>query len=124
MLARFFHHQLTIYVGQVAGVAVKPSYAYVSAYQGGAVLERHVDREQCEFTMSLLVERSTEGEAAEWPLYFDTSEGTVEVFQSVGEAVLFRGTKLPHYRPRLAHGQTYMSLLFHYVPVDFNRTLY
>ena len=123
-LARFFHHQLTDYIGRIVGVAVKPSYAYVSAYQGGAVLERHVDREQCEFTVSLLIERSAEGEMVEWPLYFDTPDGTIEVFQVVGEAVLFRGTQLPHYRPPLADGQTYMSLLLHYVPADFSRTSY
>jgi len=124
MLARFFHHQLTSYVSRAVATPVKPSYAYVSVYQGGAILERHVDREQCEFTMSLLVERSPEEGIPTWPLYFDTPDGTAEVHQSVGEAVLFRGTKLPHYRPRLADGQTYMSLLFHYVPADFSRTLY
>jgi Sulfotransferase family len=124
MLARFFHHQLTSYVGRVVGIPVKPSYAYVSAYQGGAILERHVDREQCEFTMSLLVECSSDDAAPEWPLYFDTPKGTIEVVQSVGEAVLFRGTKLPHYRPRLGEGQTYTSLLFHYVPANFTHTLY
>jgi hypothetical protein len=124
LLARFFQHQLTSYVGQSVGTPVKPSYAYVSAYQGGAVLKPHLDREQCEFTVSLLVERTTENELVEWPIYFDTPRGTVELLQSVGEAILFRGTKLPHYRPRLADGQTYLSLLFHYVPVDFHRTLY
>jgi hypothetical protein len=124
MLACFFHHQLTRYVGEAVGMLVKPSYAYVSAYQGGAVLDRHLDREQCEFTMSLLIERTYEKEAIPWPLYFDTSQGKVELFQSVGDAVLFRGTRLPHYRPPLAEGQTYTSLLFHYVPADFTRTLY
>ncbi len=123
-LARFFHHQLAHYIGRVAGVQVKPSYAYVSFYQAGAVLERHVDREQCEFTLSLLVEQKAEGEFSEWPIYFDTPEGTVELFQSAGEAILFRGAKLPHYRPPLANGQTYLSLLFHYVSREFHRTLY
>ena len=124
LLVRFLHHQLTRYVARILDRLIKPSYAYVSAYQGGAILERHVDREQCEFTMSLLVERTSGNETDNWPLYLETPTGVVEAMQSPGEAILFRGTTLPHSRPRLGDGQTYMSLLFHYVSVDFTRTLY
>jgi hypothetical protein len=124
LLSRFFHHQLVAYVGRVVGEEVKPSYAYVSAYRQGAVLERHVDREQCEFTMSLLIDESPSDGSVEWPLFFDTPDGTVAVRQSIGEAVLFRGPKLPHYRRRLPDGQESTSLLFHYVPTAFRGTLY
>lgn len=119
-LARFVHHQLTGVIGRVAGEEVKPSYAYVSCYRAGAVLERHVDRKQCEITVSLLVEQATTGPGVEpWPLYFETPQGAVAVTPAVGEAVVFRGCRLPHYRHRLSDGCTSTSLLFHYVPADF-----
>ncbi|MFF0753105.1 sulfotransferase [Streptomyces sp. NPDC004267] len=123
-LARFFHHQFAEVVGRLAGRPVRPSYAYVSAYRGGAVLDRHVDREQCEFTVSLLLGESGPGIPGGWPLLLDGAHGRVSLVQRPGEAVLFRGTRVPHWRPPLPDGSTHTSLLFHYVPAEFTRTLY
>ena len=123
-LARFYHHQLAGYVSRAVGDLVKPSYAYVSAYQGGAILDRHVDREQCEFTMSYLIDQEPDDGSLTWPLYLETPKGTVELVQSVGDAVVFRGTTVPHYRPLLPDGLASTSLLFHYVPSAFARTRY
>ncbi|MFD6985245.1 sulfotransferase, partial [Streptomyces sp. NPDC059956] len=123
-LSRFFHHQFRGLVGRLAGRPVRPSYSYVSAYRGGAVLDRHVDREQCEYTVSLLLGESGPEIAGGWPLLLDTPQGSLSVLQRPGEAVLFRGTRVPHWRPPLPDGSTHTSLLFHYVPAEFSRTLY
>lgn len=123
-VSRFFHHQFSTMVSRLVGQPVRPSYCYVSAYRGGAVLDRHVDREQCEYTVSLLLGESGPGIAGGWPLHLDTSQGRVSVIHLPGEAVLFRGTKVPHHRPPLPDGSAHTSLLFHYVPADFRRTLY
>ncbi|MFD9354655.1 sulfotransferase family protein [Streptomyces sp. NPDC060031] len=123
-LSRFFHHQFRPLVGRIAGRPVRPSYSYVSAYRGGAVLGRHVDREQCEYTVSLLLGESGPGIEGGWPLHLGTPRGEVSVVQRPGQAVLFRGTRLPHGRPPLPDGSTHTSLLFHYVPAEFRRTLY
>ncbi|MGW5423485.1 sulfotransferase family protein [Streptomyces sp. NPDC003943] len=123
-LSRFFHHQFSALVGRLAGRPVRPSYSYVSAYRGGAVLDRHVDREQCEFTVSLLLGESGPGIPGGWPLLLDSARGRLSLVQRPGEAVLFRGTQVPHWRPPLPDGSTHTSLLFHYVPAEFSRTLY
>jgi hypothetical protein len=123
-LSRFFHHQFRNLVSRLAGRPVRPSYSYVSAYRGGAVLDRHVDREQCEYTVSLLLGESGPGIAGGWPLLLDTARGSLCMVQRPGEAVLFRGTRVPHWRPPLPDGSTHTSLLFHYVPAEFSRTLY
>ncbi|MFJ9825130.1 sulfotransferase [Streptomyces sp. NPDC101160] len=123
-LSRFFHHQFGALVGRLAGRPVRPSYAYVSAYRGGAVLDRHVDREQCEYTVSLLLGESGPGIPGGWPLLLDSAHGRLSLVQRPGEAVLFRGTQVPHSRPPLPDGSTHTSLLFHYVPAEFSRTLY
>ncbi|MFE1902315.1 sulfotransferase family protein [Streptomyces gardneri] len=123
-LSRFFHHQFGTLVGRLAGRPVRPSYAYVSAYRAGAVLDRHVDREQCEYTVSLLLGESGPGIDGGWPLLLDTARGSLSLVQRPGEAVLFRGTRVPHWRPPLPDGSTHTSLLFHYVPAEFTRTLY
>ena len=123
-VARFFHQQLTPAVSQMAGEAVKPSYAYVVTYREGAELASHVDREQCEYTITLAVDQTPEpGVEFAWPLYLETEQGRITVFQAIGDGLLFRGRQLPHGRDRLANGCTSTSILFHYVPAGFQGPL-
>ncbi|HKQ79954.1 MAG TPA: sulfotransferase [Blastocatellia bacterium] len=118
-VCRYFHYQLTGLVSRVANEPVKPSYAYTSAYQEGARLKPHVDRKQCVFTLSLFVEHSDTPSAERWPLWFHAHDGKVAVTQASGDAVLFRGCDLPHWRDRPPKGAASTTLLFHYVPADF-----
>jgi hypothetical protein len=119
-VARFFHHQLTSAVSALAGEAVKPSYVYPASYQSGAELEKHTDREQCEFSITLCLDYSPEPDReTPWPLHLETKMGTVTVFQAIGDGLLYRGTQLPHYRHPLPEGNTSTSIFFHYVRESF-----
>lgn len=121
---RFFHHQLTSTIRQIVGEAVKPSYCYVRCYRSGADLPRHTDREQCEFTVSLCVDYTPEpGSITGWPIYVEAQNGTVTIEQAIGDALLFRGRELPHYRRPLPHGCTSTSVFFHFVARDFQGDL-
>ncbi len=119
-VARFFHHQITNAISAVVGEAIKPSYVYLASYLSGADLKKHIDREQCEFSVTLCLDFSPEPElATSWPIRLDTREGTVTVYQALGDGLVYRGTKVPHYRHVLAEGHTSTSIFFHYVPADF-----
>ncbi len=119
-IARFFHYQLRSAIGDIARAALKLSYAYLAAYESGSVLERHTDREQCEYTLTLSVDASPEPEAqVPWPIQLDTHEGSLRLWQHLGDGLLFRGRYLPHYRDALPEGHTSTSLLLHYVDFDF-----
>jgi hypothetical protein len=122
-VARYFHHQLKDFVSRVVGEPVKPTYAYVSAYQEGAVLKPHVDREQCVFTLSLWVDEDTDAYAEPWPLWFHLDHGKVAITQKSGDAVLFRGSDLPHWRNTPPTARASTTLLFHYVPESFKWSL-
>lgn len=123
-VARFFHHQLAPVVTAVAGEEVKPSYVYAASYQGGAKLERHTDREQCEFSITFCLDYSPEPWLATgWPLQLHTPAGTVTVYQAIGDALLYRGRELPHSRPTLSHEHTSTSIFFHYVREGFAGSL-
>ena len=123
-VARFFHHQLTNAVTAVVGEAVKPSYVYFASYLSGAELKKHTDREQCEFSVTLCLDFSPEPAlATSWPILLDTSDGRVAVYQALGDGLLYRGTRVPHYRNVLAEGHTSTSVFFHYVRVDFSGPL-
>jgi hypothetical protein len=119
-VARFFHHQLTRAVAAISGEPVKPSYVYVGSYQSGAELEKHTDREQCEFSISLCLDYWPEPQnETPWPLKLETDSSEVAVFQGIGDGLLYRGRELPHWRDRLPEGHTSTSVFFHYVAADF-----
>lgn len=123
-VARFFHHQLTSAVTEMAGEPVKPSYVYMASYQPGAILEKHTDREQCEFSLTLCLDYSPEPRnATPWPLYLHTPSGRTTVFQAIGDALLYRGRELPHSRDPLPQGHTSTSIFFHYVREGFEGKL-
>jgi len=123
-IARFVHHQLATAVADLAHRIVMPSYSYVVAYQPGSVLERHIERDQCEYSISLCVDATPEPEAqSPWPIRLDLPEGSLSLWQYLGDALLYRGRSLPHQRDRLDDGYTSTSLLLHYVDEDFRASL-
>ena len=123
-VARFFHRQLATIVSAVAGEPAKPAYVYLASYLSGAELRKHVDREQCEFSITLCLDFSPEPEVhTPWPIHLDTRNGTVTVYQALGDGLAYRGTQLPHYRSKLVEGQTSTSIFFHYVGVNFAGSL-
>ncbi len=123
-VARYFHHQIAKAVAEIVGEPVKPSYVYLASYVSGAELKRHTDREQCEFSVTLCLDFSPEPAlATPWPIRLDTSAGTVTAYQALGDGLVYRGTKVPHYRDALARGYTSTSLFFHYVPAEFSGSL-
>jgi hypothetical protein len=123
-VARFFHHQIANAVSAIVGEPVKPSYVYLASYLNGADLKKHTDRPQCEFSVTLCLDFSPEPQlATSWPIHLDTPEGTVTVYQALGDGLVYGGTQVPHYRGVLADGHTSTSLFFHYVPVDFTEPL-
>jgi|ERR1700677_715670 hypothetical protein len=119
-VARYFHHQIAPAVSAIVGEPVRPSYVYLASYLSGSELKRHTDRQQCEFSVTLCLDFSPEPEQeTSWPLRLDTADGTVTVYQALGDGLVYRGTRVPHYRDALAQGFTSTSIFFHYVAADF-----
>ncbi len=123
-VALYFHRQLASALSIVAGDELKPSYVYLASYLSGADLKQHVDRPQCEFSITLCLDFSPEPDlATPWPIHLETPDGIVTVHQSLGDGLAYRGTKLPHYRRALDDDQTSTSIFFHYVGSDFDGPL-
>jgi hypothetical protein len=119
-VAQFFHHQLANAVSDIAGTIVWPSYSYVAGYESGAVLDAHLDREQCEYSISMCIDASPEPSAqSSWPIQLDIPDGSLRVWQHLGDSLLYRGRQLTHYRDELSAGCTSTSLLFHYVDAGY-----
>lgn len=123
-VARFVHHQLVSVVSAVAGTEMKPSYAYFASYEEGAVLGWHVDREQCEVSLSMLIDYFPEPPTeSPWPLLLETPDGIVPIYQKLGDSLMYRGRTLRHAREELCSGHTSTHLFLHYVLRDFSGSL-
>ena len=122
-VARFVLHQVRTAVARIVGKPVTPAYTYSVTYEAGAVLAAHTDREQCEYTVSLLVDATGGAEAEPWPLWLEADGEPVAVCQLPGDALLFAGRRLRHWRDRLPDGRTSTSLLLHYVDEEFTGSL-
>lgn len=113
---KYVHQQLARTISDLARRVVVPSYNYLAFYQGGAVLDPHTDREACEYTVSLCIDATPDPHTyGAWPLGLITPDGPVSVVQDIGEALLFRGRSMSHWRDRLPEGYTSSSVLFHFV---------
>ncbi len=128
VLASFYHSQLADLVGRIAAEPVKSSYVYLASYLPGAELQRHTDREQCEFSISLQVDYAPEPDGpCGWPLFLE-NPGELGVTHSadlgIGDVVIYRGRELVHYRNRLPEAHHSTSLFLHYVRENFAGNLW
>jgi hypothetical protein len=110
-------------VERILGAAMKPAYSYAWIYRRGAELPVHRDRDACRATVSLLADYAPVVDGpTPWPLGIHPRGGgaPIEIRQAVGDAVVFNGQELRHFRPRLTAGTHSISLLLHYVDRDFS----
>ena len=119
--SRFIHYQLTELLDKILPEPVKPSYCFLAHYYGGAVLEKHKDRKQCEWNVSMPLDYSPHADANNsWPIYIQKdSDEIMEVKLAVGDVVIYRGSKLFHWRDMLEVDKTATVCFFHFVNDKF-----
>jgi len=124
-LAVWLHQQLQASTERVAGQPIKPSYAFLAGYVGGSDLKPHVDRPQCEYTLSVTLDAQPGcGRDAAWPLGLDDREGRRRwVRLAPGDGLLLKGRELTHFRDPLPEGRRSTSAFLHFVPIGFDSHL-
>ena len=112
---------LTPAISHMFGQKLQPSYGYAAQYHGGNALARHSDREQCEISVSILIEHDCDKvDAPEpWPILLHHRSGSEAVFQPPGGGAAFKGREIEHSRDPLPEGETVRMLFLHYVSEDF-----
>jgi len=125
LVGRHLQHQLVGLINRVVPDPIKPSYSWVVRYRPSAVLRRHRDRQQCRWNLSLCLDDDPPADRAHaWPLYFDAGGRAQAVLLAGGDAVLYSGTEVPHWRNALPEGRYVTMGLFHYVDRDFAEDLF
>lgn len=120
---RPFLERFTPIVAEVAQRKVKPTYTFFRQYTPNTVLDKHLDRPQCRYTISVLVDYAPIfSQTIGWPLYIET-DPVSKVDLGLGDGVMFRGREYRHWRDPLPEGHTACIALFHYVPKEFMGSL-
>ena len=101
-------------VQQIIGAAVIPTYSYQRMYMNGSAMAHHSDRPACQISLTINL-----GQSHSWPIYCTSlkTKKYVEVIHEPGDALLYLGCNIGHYRPEYK-GDWYNQLFLHYVVQD------
>lgn len=106
-----FHLAVLPQVEEVVDSPLLPTYCYARLYSRGDTLHRHHDREACEIVTSIHLGCSG---AAPPPICFATGD---EIGQQPGDAVVFRGATIDHWRGTFT-GQQFGQVFMNFVRAD------
>jgi len=95
---------------KACGKRLYPTYSYARLYKPGEELKKHKDRPACE--ISATVTLGFEGDV--WSIYMAGNK----VDMQVGDAVLYRGMEVEHWREKYTEGQWQAQVFLHYVDAD------
>jgi len=99
-------------VEDATGKELTPTYSYSRIYQSGEKLPPHIDRPACEISVTVNV--ATKGEFS--PIYTQYGQNDPEKhILNPGDAVVYMGCDVMHWRQPLKDGQLNVQFMLHYV---------
>jgi len=102
-------------IGEIVGKNLIPQYTYARIYKNGSVLERHRDRPECQYSITLCLGGEYD---KQWPIWIKDYDGNDHcVGLDEGDMVVYHGTDLEHWREEF-EGDTQYQLFMHYVDAD------
>lgn len=104
-------------VSAFCGEDVLPTYVYSIIYKSNSELIRHTDRDACEISVTINLSKD-----ASWPICFkklDQEEVCVEL--NPGDAVVYKGCEVEHWRPGKYSGQNFVQTFLHYALANGQR---
>lgn len=103
------------HIEEITGKKLLPTYSYARWYIPGEELKPHTDREACEISATITL--GFKGD--QWPIYVGKSgEQENEITMDIGDAVIYRGCDLEHWRKPYTQGEWQAQVFLHYVDVD------
>ena len=90
---------------------VLPTYAYGRIYQHGETLHRHRDRDACEISLTVNLQK----DEVDWPIWIQKPNGEeVSLNLNPGDAMMYLGCVADHWREPY-QGQLQTQIFLHYV---------
>jgi len=107
--------QLLPHFENASGLKLFPTYSYARLYNSqDEELKLHRDRPACEISATLTLD--FEGDV--WPIYMGANEdksNATEVKMEIGDAVMYRGCDIYHWREAYKEGKWQAQVFLHYV---------
>ena len=95
-------------------------FCYHRVYRKGAILKAHKDSSRAEISASINV--GQQGEP--WDLWLlDYDENTRKITLNPGDALIYHGSRLMHWREKLVRSDFVSQVMFHFVPATFKNSL-
>ena len=102
-------------IGRIVGKKLIPQYTYARIYKNGSVLERHDDRPECQYSVTVCLGGEYD---KQWPIWINDYSGkSHEVPLDEGDMVVYHGTELEHWRDKF-EGNAQFQLFLHYVDAE------
>ena len=99
-------------IEQHTGLLLEPTYSFSRVYQEGEQLRPHTDRPSCEISATINV--ACTGDV--WPIWMQYKDNDpVKCMLSPGDAVIYKGCEVTHWRRKLPKGQINVQFMLHYV---------
>ena len=99
-------------IEKIVGKNLVPQYTYARIYKNGSVLERHSDRPECQYSVTLCLGGKYE---KQWPIWINDYFGkSHEVALDIGDMLVYSGCELEHWREKF-EGEAQYQLFMHYV---------
>jgi hypothetical protein len=103
------------------GKELIPTYSYARIYQPGEKLSPHIDRPSCEISVTVNV--ASVGEVS--PIYTQYGKNDPEKhILKPGDAVVYKGCEVSHWRQPLKEGQLTVQFMLHYVDKNGPNAVY
>ncbi len=102
------HQDVLPLIEKSTDMTLLPTFNYYRTYRTGAILRAHKDRRACEIGISLNL--GQQGDI--WPFWLlDMNENVQSILLAPGDAVIYRGPQLMHWRGQLQEAD-YVSQVF------------
>jgi len=106
-------------IENITGINLIPTYSFGRIYYKNAIMKEHVDRPACEIsaTVNISIDETP------WPIWVRSNDGVdipVELFP--GDALIYRGQIVPHWRNPYTEGEEQVQFFLHLVDSDGTAT--
>ena len=99
-------------IEEQTGLQLEPTYSFSRVYQEGEELTPHIDRPSCEISATINV--ACTGET--WPIWMQyENNDPAKCLLNPGDAVVYKGCEVTHWRRKLPKGHINVQFMLHYV---------
>jgi hypothetical protein len=105
-------------IENITGLQLLPTYSYARFYRTGDELSKHLDRKACEISASITLSY----DSGLWPIWAsestDPTDNPKPFMLEVGDALIYRGMEINHWREKYTEGNWQCQVFLHYVDAN------